>query len=248
MQASRSTKRSRSLPALANSGVGLSARHLRHVILPSAQVRSASAVSQPRLRQYISEQFARVYGAQVEAFLPQLLSVSCQAHHRAALGVRSAVGDTLFLEQYLPHPVEQILEVASGCDVPRETIAEVGNLVSTRRGASQLLFVITAAALHQAGMQWVVFTATDEVRAMLSKLRYTPLELGVATAASLRSNAGLWGDYYATRPQVLAGDVDAAMAQIQQHEVLRAILSTHRQSIDEVAMQLREQVLSRRSQ
>jgi hypothetical protein len=77
---------------------------------------------------YIAQKFAETYGARIQSFLPQLLSLHNNGALGAALGLRRAGSGALFLEQYLDRPVQQLLAEAAGQPVARADIVEIGNL------------------------------------------------------------------------------------------------------------------------
>ena len=53
--------------------------------------------------------------------------------------------------------------------------------------------------------QWVVFTATREVRNLLRRLSYPAHVLGPAACERLPDRGAAWGSYYAHDPSVMAG-------------------------------------------
>ncbi|MFZ3116692.1 MAG: thermostable hemolysin, partial [Variovorax sp.] len=58
---------------------------------------------------FVRDIFARRYGAQVQQFAPVLVSLQDHGEIVAAAGYRSAADAPLFLERYLPSPVEALL-------------------------------------------------------------------------------------------------------------------------------------------
>ena len=86
----------------------------------------------------------------------------------AALGFRSAGHGPLFLEQYLPAPIEIIL------GIPRHQIVEIGNLASSGGGASSFLFAALSAYLHHNGFKQAVVTGTDALEKRLRKMGLKP--------------------------------------------------------------------------
>lgn len=152
----------------------------------------------------IAREFQRKHQAEIRYFLPQLLSLRCAGTLTAAVGLQAATQGPLFLEQYLPQPIEQLLSVQSGQEVKREHILEIGNLVSARAGSSLLLMVALSELIAASRFRWVTFTATDEVQSLLSKLHYQPILLAAASAEKLQ-HPQVWGAYYQKHPQVMAG-------------------------------------------
>lgn len=152
----------------------------------------------------IAREFQRKHQAEIRYFLPQLLSLRCAGTLTAAVGLQAATQGPLFLEQYLPQPIEQLLSEQSGQEVKRGQILEIGNLVSARAGSSLLLMVALSELIAASRFRWVTFTATDEVQSLLSKLHYQPMLLAAANADKLQ-HPQVWGAYYQKHPQVMAG-------------------------------------------
>jgi hypothetical protein len=165
-----------------------------------------------QVEHYIHDRFARAYEAQVGHFMPVLLAL--RHHHTVvgALGLRPAAEGPLFLEQYLDQPVEQSLAAALRQPVPRDGIIEIGNLAADHHGASLMLFFTLGSLMRAAGYRWLVFSATPQVAAMMTKLNLATRHLAPADPARLGHEAAEWGRYYQTCPQVLVGDMDSAFA------------------------------------
>jgi hypothetical protein len=184
---------------------------------------------------YISEQFRAVHGATIHDFMPVLLTMGCHGKATAATGVRTAT-QPLFLEQYLERPIETALQPLAGQAVERRHIAEIGNLVATQGGSSYLLFMVLTAVLEQAGFDWVVFTATPQVRKVLGYLGLPVHVLCDADPARLtQSSLAEWGRYYSSRPQVVAGRVADAMDVLTRRKLYASVLSLFRGPIAELA-------------
>lgn len=66
---------------------------------------------------FIGARFALEHGARISHFLPLLLALrDAEGVLQAAVGIRSALDQSLFLERYLPQPVETQVAVALGRD------------------------------------------------------------------------------------------------------------------------------------
>jgi hypothetical protein len=149
--------------------------------------------------------FARQHGAQVHAFMPSLLGLwGTSGRPAGAVGYRGTEEGALFLENYLSVPIESLIEQRTAQSVDRREIVEVGNLASVNcRAACRLVAALPSMLLAQ-GRRWIVFTATDTVRAVLTKLGAPLVEL--APADAIKAPAGDdWGRYYARDPRVMAG-------------------------------------------
>ena len=179
---------------------------------PRFAVHAAAQPARARVEAFVREVYAAHYGAQVRQFMPVLVSLEDDAGLVvAAAGYRSAV-QPLFLERYLDRPVEQVLADAAGATVPRAAIAEVGHFASVQPGQGRRLMAYVGQHLAAAGFQWVVSTATRELRVIFERVRIRPVTLGAADPAVLGAAADDWGSYYAHAPLVLAGEVRSNLA------------------------------------
>lgn len=142
--------------------------------------------------QYIADKFRQEHHASIDQFMPQLLTLNCLGLFSAAVGLKPAAGEPLFVEHYLDLPAEQALGRLIGHRVERSRMTELGNLVSTRRGSSQLLFVVLMAMLHRAGINWVIFTASSQVQHLLQRLNLATLCLCPADKRRLPDGGSRW--------------------------------------------------------
>lgn len=174
---------------------------------------------------YINQQFQAAYGATISDFLPLILTLSCNDKLGAVTGICPADSHLLFLEQYLSNPIEDEISRFSTQSVKRSSIAEIGNLAASRRGSSQLLFVLLAAILHRANFEWLAFTATSQLRGTIKKLGFDLYPITEARPLQVsKASVQDWGSYYETKPLVVAGRLDDAMNIITNHRVLRGML------------------------
>lgn len=160
------------------------------------------------LKQFIAETFAQAYGAQVDHFCKCLMGVhNPEGQLIAAAGYNVADDQTLFLEQYLNLPVEQVVSSKLGFTVDRSLIAEVGNLATRHAGGARMLIRLVTEVLHREGFKWVVFTATRSLINSFHRMGLEPVELAHATPGRVK-NAAAWGSYYDTQPVVVVGDIE----------------------------------------
>lgn len=180
---------------------------------PAVQVSHVDAQSPRRAEAetFIRDKFRRHYDARVSAFAPNLLLIEADEQIVAATGWRSAAADRLFLENYLDEPIEQALSIRVGRAVARERIVEVGNLAADKAGGSVHVILALAGYLDGLGHEWVVFTATQELIGIFTRLGLPLLALGQADPERLGTAAGDWGRYYDTRPIVVAGRIRLAL-------------------------------------
>ena len=128
----------------------------------------------------------------------------------AAVGIRSAATEVLFLEYYLDTSIEG--SIACNADqlmvVPeRDRIVEIGNLASIDRRASRKLFQILAGLLDTENFEWAVFTGCTSLHRMFSTLGIETIDLGRALQSRLPVDQQTWGGYYEDSPRVVAGKV-----------------------------------------
>jgi hypothetical protein len=154
----------------------------------------------------IRRAFAAKHGAAIRTFMPTLLALQGRGGRICSVaGFRSAAEETLFLERYLTAPIEQELARRVGRDVARADIVEIGNLAGCGCRAACRLALLLPSLLLARGKRWVVFTATDAVRQLLSRHEAPIVELAVARAHCVAGSGDDWGRYYDRDPRVLAG-------------------------------------------
>jgi Thermostable hemolysin len=162
------------------------------------------------LEQYVRAAFLARHGARVRNFMPTLLAFRDRAGAlRGVAGIRGAHEGRLYLEQYLARPVEESLAVAlaaRGVDgVARHEVAEVGNLAGASCRAAVRMVAHIPAYLTAQRYTWIVFTATQALRQILTGFGAPLVELARADGASVAAARDEWGRYYDTDPRVYAG-------------------------------------------
>jgi hypothetical protein len=168
------------------------------------------ATERPEVETFIANIYADAYDAAIRVQYGSLMSVRDDAGRIvAALGFRSAGHGPLFLEQYLPAPIEVIL------GVKRHQIVEIGNLASSGGGASSFLFAALSAYLHHNGFKQAVVTGTDSIEKRLRKMGLKPVRHAHADPSCLTENEIDWGRYYDTCPHVLSGSVEHGYRRLQ---------------------------------
>ena len=175
-----------------------------------------------RMESVVTGHFARIYGASVSRFMPMLLGLRQQGQILAVVGLRPAADEALFLEQYLDEPVPQMIS-RRGLAAPRDTVIEVGNLVSNSPGLARLLIVALTHYLQTAGFKWVAFTGTPALLNSFSRLTLSPIDLGVADPSRLGAGVAEWGSYYDTRPHVMAGYIPEGFVQLCSNQIFQRL-------------------------
>ncbi|WP_016854061.1 thermostable hemolysin [Halomonas smyrnensis] len=163
-----------------------------------------------RLEQLVSHCFATQHDARITQYLPRLFGLWQQERPVAAVGVRRADEGRLFQEGYLDASAEASLTQALGTPIARGGIAEIGNLVSSRRGLQRVLFPYLIDQLAEEGLHWVLFTAIPAVINGIRRLGIELMPLRLADPAWLGQDREAWGHYYDQHPWVMAGDLRLA--------------------------------------
>lgn len=168
------------------------------------------------VQHFIGHVYRVRYGARLRGFLPHLLAFRDDAGRlQAAVGLRTGSEGPLFVEQYLDGPAEAAIAAHGRGTVMRSEMVEVGNLAALRGGDARALIVHLAGTLHAAGLRWVLFTATRQLRNAFDRLHLDTVVLAEADRSRLQGDGTDWGRYYEVRPQVLFGDLAAAHAFLQ---------------------------------
>ena len=106
------------------------------------------APERAQIEAYIANKFSSTYGATLREFLPFFLIMRARREISGVLGMRrGSHGHALFVEQYMDKPAERLLGEILGRPVERSSLVEIGNLVSTWRGSSQMLFIALASLI-----------------------------------------------------------------------------------------------------
>lgn len=160
---------------------------------------------------FIAAQFLKAYGARISEFMPELMGLYDNGALAAACGLRAAASGSMFLEQYLEHPVENVLGEMTGTAIQRRTIVEVGNLSISRPGYARHLVCWLTLHLHDMGIQWVVFSAVPALRNNFQRLGIPMVTMAPARSDMLPEGADAsWGSYYDQKPMVTAVSVESA--------------------------------------
>jgi hypothetical protein len=173
-------------------------------------------IDHPRRRaveQFIAGRFYAAHGARINCFMPHLIALFDDAGDiLAAVGIRAADDEALFLEHYLDLPVERAIADKAGLvgiagTGTRRQIAEIGNLASVDRHASRALFKLLTQRLLADNYEWAVFTGCSSLQRMFRTLGIETVCLGRALQSRLPQDQQTWGSYYEDSPRVVAGRV-----------------------------------------
>jgi hypothetical protein len=228
---------SAALPETSNSSWHMP--RLPQIRIPRFSLQTPGSQERTAVEAYIHERFAGVHQAKVSHFLPNIISLRCGGEYSAAVGLAPASGGKLFAEQYLDAPIEKVVGEKICLDVARDQIVEIGNLVSTWKGSSLLLFIVIGEVLERLGYHYVMFTGTREVKALLARLRYSPVVLADADPSVLPDSGASWGSYYKNQPQVMFGDNRPAMAAARKNPMYRATVAAISRPIEKICEEFR---------
>lgn len=207
--------------------------------LPEFHLLSARDEGRANAEAFVRDRYHKQHGAEVSHFLPWLFTMQCLGTPSGVAGLQPAGLAPLFLEQYLPEPVEKMLATKGHAGINRRDIVEVGNLVAARRGASHLLFLLFTATLATAGYRWIVFTATQALRNNLQHLGLPLIELQQVDGRSLPEHMrSAWGSYYATDPKVMAADLGEVTRLISGKALYRHVARLYRSHVRFLAAQM----------
>ena len=143
--------------------------------------------SREELESFVRDVFASRHGARVSSFMPTLLAMRNDTGAVCSVaGFRSAADQELFLERYLDSSIEHAVASSSGQQVTRSQIVEVGNLAGLNCRSAMRLVLDLPRILLDRGHRWMVFTATDALRELLTGYRAPLLDLAAATASRCR--------------------------------------------------------------
>jgi hypothetical protein len=179
-----------------------------HVHLPGDPGRAA-------VERFVADIYQRRFGACVPRWAPRLASLVEDGRIVAAAGWRDGGEGELYLERYLPSPVEACIAAAASIDQPeRRHVAEVGHLAAARPGAGRVLMLDLAARLGARGYRWVVSTVTPALQASFGRMGVRSVVLGAAHARDAGPDAAAWGRYYDDGPVVVAGEPMANLVRL----------------------------------
>lgn len=210
--------------------------------LPSLKIKGPAAAERSIEEGFVAAVFERAWGAHVTRFLPWLCSLQPRgdAAPEAVLGLRAAVRERLFCEQYLDETLLAVPARLHGQVCERADIMELGNLAASSAGRGALLYLLATQAAHRAGVRYLLFAANRAVRLSILRSGFTPLVVGPADPARLGPQAGEWGRYYDGNPVVMLGDMALTDRQARQRQGVPALLAHYDSAIAGLASILSE--------
>ncbi|WP_286235202.1 thermostable hemolysin [Thalassotalea sediminis] len=184
---------------------------------------------------FVANGFKAAYNADINHFLPMLLQLT-MLDQKAVLGLRSATS-TLFIEQYLPRTRELMSYFHPA--TAKQDVIEIGNLHSSNKALTAQLLLVTAVALFMCEKKYMVFSATAQVRHMLTKTGINLESICKANKAKLVDSAEHWGSYYQTSPEVIVVDLHNVMNVVSTTSHYHGMFRKLSQDIAKLSNQLR---------
>lgn len=165
--------------------------------------------SDPRARGRVEERIRRAYrehfGACIRGFMARFACYAHESGASGAIGMRCAAEERLFLERYLAQPIEETIRSVTGLPVSREAIAEVGQFAVDDSRIAADMFRDLVPFLVDQGFDWVCFTGTAKVRAILRRLGFHGLPVALGDPVAAKDSGDDWGSYYENAPVVIVG-------------------------------------------
>ena len=187
------------------------------------------------VEQYIYDKYQHVYHAELNQYMPCLVSMESHKEVNSVMGLRVASNNPLFIEQYSKQAIEDVITEQCQILTSRDSIVEIGNLAAVRQGSSQLLMIIVVALLYHAGYKWAVFAATKDVRHIMDRLNFSTYKLCKAKPDMLNGSAEQWGNYYDTKPYLMAGDLRDSYKKLQNHRLYGLAIKYFNKNILEIS-------------
>lgn len=163
--------------------------------------KEASAAAQSRIR----SGFGTHFDACVCGFLPHIAEYEHSSGSSGIIGFRRATDEKLYLENYLPNPIDIEILAASGRTAPRERIVEVGQFIVDDRNIVSYFFRDLVPFLAAREFEWICFTATRQIRSILDRVGFRGLPIRGADQEFVCDTGDSWGSYFENDPVVIVG-------------------------------------------
>ncbi|MBD0785949.1 thermostable hemolysin [Vibrio sp. Y2-5] len=177
------------------------------------------------IEHYIAQRYSLAFDAHLNSFMPTFMALMEGEEIRSLCGFRVASDEPLFLEQYLDEPADKLLnhvfhqplsvENTANNRIERSNLIEFGQLASFSKGFSTLHFLLMTKKLVESGYEWCIFTATDPLYAMMSRLGLESTVLAEADPSRIPDATYTWGNYYQHQPRIVAGNLKHGLAHLE---------------------------------
>lgn len=173
---------------------------------------------------FIQRRFQQAYQARPMLRIPNLLALTTRhGSLLAAVGVRNAATERLFLEDYIDDPVDHIIPRPPR--PARYRIAEIAHLAGVEAGVSRFLFPALTVWLHERNYEWIAFTGTDHLRNSFQRLGISIVDIAAADPGRLPDRGAGWGRYYDSHPRVMVANVAEGHGVLARSGALRLVQS-----------------------
>jgi hypothetical protein len=171
---------------------------------PADRFSPARRAAEHRVRSGFSARF----GARLASFMPVLARYQHMSGASGVIGIRRASEEPLLLENYLSRPIEAEIAGLVAAPVDRGSIAEIGQFVVDDRSIVGDLFLDLVPFLLGERFDWVCFTGTGQIRALLARVGFHGMVITAADSGRVGNCADQWGSYYDNDPVVIIGRLD----------------------------------------
>ncbi len=175
-----------------------------------------SHAQRQEVENYISSRYSLAFDAHLDAYMPTFMALVEGNEIRSLCGFRVASEDSLFLEQYLDQTADALLSQVYGTQINRNELIEFGQLASFSKGFSAVHFLLMTEYLVQSEYQWCIFTATDPLYAMMSRLGLETVTLAEADPSRIPNATDVWGSYYQHQPRIVAGNLKQGLSHLSE--------------------------------
>jgi hypothetical protein len=158
-----------------------------------------------RVEERIRQGYGLHFGACITGFMPRFACYEHESGATGVIGVRRAADDRLFLEQYLAQSIEDTIGDVAGRPISRQRIAEVGQFIVDDPRIAADFFRDLVPLLTGQGFDWVCFTGTHKVRAILRRIGFNGMSVARGDARVATESGDDWGSYYENEPLVIVG-------------------------------------------
>ncbi|MFO1132186.1 MAG: thermostable hemolysin [Hyphomicrobiales bacterium] len=190
-------------------------------------------------KRFIETRYLDVFGSHAPVRYSNLLVLTDKlGKTAAALGIRRASRESLFLEQYLDVAAEQAIATTAGPATRRESIVELGSFAAGSSRVATYLVCAMAAYMQHQGFSHALVTSTGRLRRLFALFDFDLETLGDARKDVLPDGGESWGLYYDDAPRVLAGSVQHCFEAVLRERDRQAI-KARRDIIDSLILQAR---------
>ncbi len=212
---------------------------LRFVSGVNIYLHDRSSCQQLSVDGYIHRKLNKRVSANAQIIFPYILSLNCNDRVFAAAGIRLAESGPIHLEKRLRLPIEQEIGMHFKTAIPRESIVEIGNIVSTWRGGGRLLFILLFDFLSRIDRKWAISVTNPEVEYLLKKINYTLLHSGDVAVDMTGKDKDQPGNHFDDKPETLFCYIPAALSVLRKNVLMNSSLSLFKEKSQGLADQWR---------